>query len=514
MACAWLLAAVAGLASAGAADARPPCTAAPSSAGEWPSYGHDLANTRDQADEHTIGTGNVAGLKPAWVFSSASAGDTSSFQTAPVVGGGCVFIGSTAGTVYALDANTGQPVWKRQLDVPAPALGGAIVGAGALTGNAVIELANQTGGPYAVALDRSTGAVLWRSAPIVTTPGDYTNASPVVANGLVAVGFSAPEGDSTGQGGFALLSAATGQVVKVTPTVPPADQAKGYAGGGLWSTPAYDPATHFLYWGAGNPFSKTQEHPNTDAILKIDLGRSSPTFGQIVAAYNGNVDQYSGTLQTLSHTPVCSASDSPSVPDPLDDPACGQLDLDFGASPNLFRDASGNELVGELQKSGVYHVAHAGSMTPAWTQLVGVSCQACNAGSTAFDGNSILGVGAPGGEMFSLDRSTGSVNWASPVGDGVHYQGASVANGVTYTVDGDGFLDANDATSGAVLLHRQTSVDAGTLTGDGAASNGVAIAEGSVFAALTSAGSSLAETTGSNAGSQAGSYVIAYRLPG
>jgi outer membrane protein assembly factor BamB len=211
---------------------------------------------------------------------------------------------------------------------------------------------------------------------------------------------------------------------------------------------------------------------------------------------------------------VCSASDSPSVPDPLDDPACGQLDLDFGASPNLFRDAAGNVLVGELQKSGVYRVAHADSMKPAWTQLVGLSCQACNAGSTAFDGNSVLGVGAPGGELFSLDRSSGSVRWASPVGDGVHYQSTSAANGVAYTVDGSGFLDANDAATGAVLLHRQTSTDAGTLTGDGAASNGLAIAEGSVFAALTSASSSLAGTTGSNVGSPAGAYLIAHRLPG
>ena len=504
----------AGLAFAGGAAARAPCTAAPSGAGEWPTYGHDLANSRDQPSEHAIGTSNVAGLKPGWVFATSSSGDPSSFETTPVVGGGCVFIGSTGGTVYALDAATGQLVWKRQLDVPSPALGGAIVGAGALTGNAVIELANQTGGPYAIALDRSTGAVLWRSPPIVTAPGDYTNASPIVAGGLVAVGFSAPEGDSSGQGGFALLDAGTGQVVKVTPTIPPTDQAKGYAGGGLWSTPAYDPDTHSLYWGSGNPFSKTQEHPNTDAILKINLNRSSPSFGQVVAAYQGNVDQYSGTLQTLSHTPVCSASDSPSVPDPLDDPACGQLDLDFGASPNLFRDAAGHELVGELQKSGVYHVAHADSMAPAWTQLVGASCQACNAGSTAFSGDSILGVGAPGGEMFSLQRSTGSVNWASPVGDGVHYQGTSVADSVAYTVDGNGFLDANDAATGAVLLHRQTSVDVGTPTSDGAASNGVAIAEGAVFVAVSSASSSAAGTTGSNAPSPAGAYVIAYRLPG
>ena len=74
------------------------------------------------------------------------------------------------------------------------------------------------------------------------------------------------------------------------------------------------------------------------------------------------------------------------MPDPLDDPVCGQLDLDFGASANLFRASDGTELVGDLQKSGVYHVADAAIMKPAWTALVGASCEVCNAASTAVSG--------------------------------------------------------------------------------------------------------------------------------
>jgi hypothetical protein len=89
-------------------------------------------------------------------------------------------------------------------------------------------------------------------------------------------------------------------VVKTTPTISPADQANGFAGGGLWSTPAYDPSTKYLYWGAGNPSSKDRQSPDTDAILKIDLDRSRSTFGQIVATYPGNVDQYASALQALT----------------------------------------------------------------------------------------------------------------------------------------------------------------------------------------------------------------------
>ncbi|MGZ4188082.1 MAG: hypothetical protein ACXVUE_20030 [Solirubrobacteraceae bacterium] len=254
-----------------------------------------------------------------------------------------------------------------------------------------------------------------------------------------------------------------------------------------------------MYFGAGNPGNKDMQHPNTDAILKIDLDRSRATFGQIVASYQGNVDQYSSALQALSQTPACQVSADPSVPDPLDDPICGQLDLDFGAAANLFKTSSGTELVGDLQKSGVYHVANAATMKPAWTALVGASCQVCNAASTAFDGSSIEGVGTPGGTAFSLARDTGATNWLSPVGDGIHYQSVSTADGVVWTVDGESNLDAFDAATGAPLLRRPLSVDAGGPVAN-AGSPGVSIAEHAVFAAAGGAG--YVSTTG---------YVIAYR---
>jgi outer membrane protein assembly factor BamB len=204
-------------------------------------------------------------------------------------------------------------------------------------------------------------------------------------------------------------------------------------------------------------------------------------------------------LQALSQTPACQVSADPSVPDPLDDPVCGQLDLDFGAAANLFKNSSGTELVGDLQKSGVYHVANAATMKPAWTALVGASCQACNAASTAFDGSSIQGVGTPGGAAFSLARDTGATNWLSPIGDGIHYQSVSTADGVVWTVDGQSNLDAFDAATGAPLLRRPLSVDAGAPVAN-AGSPGVSIAEHAVFAAAGGAG--YVSTTG---------FVIAYR---
>jgi polyvinyl alcohol dehydrogenase (cytochrome) len=484
------------LAAASAAAPSPAAAAAPCNAkvdgGNWPVYGHDLANTRTQPVAQGLGPGKVAGMKPAWVFSSLTdANDVNAFQTTPVVDGGCVFIGATSNqgaTTYALDAATGKVVWTRKLDVPHPGLGGGLVGAAVLYGHSVIYIVNNETAPYVIALDRSTGAVVWRSAALVTkqgTPiqGYYTNASPIVANGLVVAGYSPPEGDPTASGGFVLLDAATGAIVKDTPTIPPADQAKGYAGGGLWSTPAYDPKTKYMYWGVGNPSSKQQEHPYTNAIVKIDLDRSHPTFGEVVASYKGNVDQYTNELETLSHTPVCAATDNPSVPYPFDDPACGQLDLDFGASANLFTASNGTELVGDLQKSGVYHAARADTMAPAWSALVGVSCNGCNGSSAAFDGSSIDVIGTPGGAAYSLARDDGSTNWTAPVADGTHFQSVSTADGVVWTVDSLGFLDAYDASDGSVLAHRPMSADAQGAVVNRSSSSGVAIAEHKVFVA-------------------------------
>jgi outer membrane protein assembly factor BamB len=493
---------------ASSASAAAPCATQPSSGGQWPMYGHDVSNTRTQPEASGLGPAAVSKLAPAWVFSTSSTGDGTGFNTTPVVYGGCVFIGSFGGTAYALNANTGHVVWQRKLEAPNPGSGGVVVGAAAIYGQEVIYLVDEFTAPYAIALNRSTGGVIWKSPPFAppltssaAQAGSYANSSAIVANGYVLAGWSPPEGDPTASGGFSLINAKNGQVVKTTPTIPPSAQAEGFAGGGIWSTPAYDPSTQYAYWGAGNPNSKEKQYKTTDAILKIDVDPARSTFGQIVASYEGNVDQYTQTLQELSHSPACQASANPAAPYPLDDPVCGQLDLDFGASANLFTTAAGVKVVGELQKSGVYHVADTNTMAPVWSTIVGPSCFACNADSTAFDGSAIYGVATPGGDMFSLERSRGATKWVSPIADGTHYQSVSSADGVVWTVDGASNLDGVEASTGLPLVRRPLSADAGAPVAN-LTSAGVAIAEDRLFVA--SGGASYAPATG---------YIIAYHVP-
>src|SRR5947207_723585 len=232
---------------AGTSAAAAPCTKSVDG-GDWPVSGHDVSNTRTQPDEKGIGPDAASKLQPLWTFSTQSTGDNTGFEGTPIVVNGCVFVGSDGGFAYALDAADGHVVWQRKLDVAKAGFGGALVGAPVVHGSSVIYLVNDEGQPYAIALNRSTGAVVWKSQAFAgghstVLQGFYTNASPIVAGGLVIAGYSPSEGDSKGTGGFALIDAATGTIVKTTPTIPPEDQAKGYAGGGLWSTPGYDQAT-------------------------------------------------------------------------------------------------------------------------------------------------------------------------------------------------------------------------------------------------------------------------------
>lgn len=516
--------AVAGVLTVTGALAGPACSSS-GAGGDWLGYGNDPRNSRTQPREHTISARNAAQLHRVWSFyagehSGALGPSYAVLNANPAEAGGCVYVG--VGTtvqgepnVYALDVADGRVVWRQTLEVRTFALGGTVVGTPVVDGDRLVVAVNEEGdgrsrGPHAVALDRRTGAVLWTSRPFVTDAGYYTNGGVAVGRGVAVIGFSAPEGDDYGHGGFAVVDDRTGALLARTFTVPPSSwgtrREPREAGGGIWSTAAVDVADGYAYLGAGNPFSKKTESRNTDAILKVDIARQRATFGRIVGAYKGTIDQSLDAVREATR-PTCDlAPDSPMQGFVESDPraqglqmllgnsmTCGQLDLDFGASPNLFTDATGRLVVGELQKSGTYHAVYADTMRRAWLVALGQSCHACNGSSTAYDPStrSLYADASPGTVLERVAGDGKGVRWAAPVGDGVHYQPVSVANGVVYTVDNGGFLSVYDAATGSELLRAATAVDGGpdnaTLS-----SGGVTIARHTVLV-------------------EAGSYLVAYR---
>ena len=448
--------------------------------GEWRTYGHDFSNTRNQDQETSIGPAQARSLAPAWTFTSSGAGD---FTGTPSVADGCVYVGSNGGYVFALNADTGLQVWKTQ--VPA---GGGINSSVSVVGGVVYAevshathapcVGSQCQGPYVIALDQATGALKWTSScagglcgqPVTTTvnvidvqPGADVYGSPIVFDGLVIAGVSggsAELGDEADryafQGSLVILEAATGAVVRKTWTIhaPPNAPGDNYAGAGIWSTPAIDPAAKLAYVGTANPFRPQAEHANANSVLKVDVDKTSPTFGAILDHYKGTPDEY---VPGFSKLPCYDIPGNPPPYYPQGLGSCGDIDLDFGAAPNLFT-VKGVPFVGDGQKSGIYHAFDAATMgkQKTWSTLVGPPTSVGGIiGSTAFDGSSIYGPITAPGYLWSIGKDAGRVRWVAPVADAVHWgPPVAYANGVVYTADFKGVLDAFDAKTGLPIVAR------------------------------------------------------------
>jgi plastocyanin len=123
-----------------------------------------------------------------------------------------------------------------------------------------------------------------------------------------------------------------------------------------------------------------------------------------------------------------------------------------------------------------------------WSSLVGPPSQVGGiVGSTAYDADAVFGPITVAGYVWSISAQAGTPRWISPTADGAHWGNpVSVANGVVYTVDLKGFLDAFDAGTGAPLLHRPMFVQGPNPPTS--SWGGVAVARNTVYAAVGIAG--------------------------
>jgi outer membrane protein assembly factor BamB len=485
--------------------------------GEWRSYGHDLSNTRSQAKEKTIDASNARELGPKWVFDTAAQKkvlDGGTFQNTPVIADGCVYTSTSTGWVFAINADTGKLVWATQMigQGGGALIGGVIVGSPTVTNNTVYLAVSRPGSPYVAALDQKTGRVLWRST--VMTTKKFTaafNASPVYYDGKIFQGWLGVEGSGPTRGGFAIVDAsrgctdrvnvkcsnmgsgAGGKILASEWTISEKEYRKGYWGASVWCTAAVDQRTDHIYACGGNPHSEGKEARFANSLLKIDGDPKSKTFGEVIDHYKGRPDQY---VPGADRQAVCeNFADETTVL--VWSVGCLMLDLDFGASPNLFRDAAGRLVLGDLQKAGVYHAVYTDKMKSAWQATVSVPCFSCNATSGAYADGRVFTVGSPVGHMVGIGTrkdQAGRPQWAYPMHDMIHYQSVSHANGVVYVIDTAGNLNMVDAETGLLLMRRPISADVEQIALD-PASQGVAIARNRVYAAN-------------------GQWLVSYGLPG
>jgi polyvinyl alcohol dehydrogenase (cytochrome) len=474
-------------AQAGAKAPAGHCAPKHHSGGDWRMYGHDFANTRSQPAEKTIGPLQAATLTKSFSVSASQAGGDGDFTNTPVIADGCLFMASTTGWVFAVNADTGQKVWATQLDKA----GAEITDSPFVSDGQVFVAVGRTGKPYVASLDERTGRVNWTTVTDTQTGADAYG-SPVVVDGVLFEGVSGGSAELSDQseryafqGAYDIIETRgphTGTIIKKVYTEMRPQQRAKQGGATVWATPAVDQTHRMLYVGTGNPFHPQTQSKHADAILKIDLNRQSKHFGEIVGVYDGTPEEYQSYTQ---HTPCVDFPGNPAPYYPQGLGACGDLDLDFGSSPNLIREPNGPLLVGEGQKSGIYHLFDTRTMKKVWSTPVGPpSAVGGIVGSTAYDGKAIYGPVTVGGYVWSLNRANGVPRWFGPVADGAHWGNpVSQADGVVYSVGLTGFLDAYDAATGALLLHHPMAAD--VATGDLAASwGGVAIARNTVYAAI------------------------------
>lgn len=457
------LALVAGSVGHEPAGARSAKTCAGSAkGGEWPFLNQNLANTRHQVRESAIGADEAGSLGLAWRFSTADAGAEGSLQSTPIVDHGCVYVATGSGWIFALNADSGDLVWKHRIR------GASLLALGAAYGN-LYAFPYGRGGARALALDQFTGEVVWETRRLVkpaakdgsSSEGQQPNSGPIAFDGMLF--FSGSYAYGAVRVPLYFLDAHTGDVIKKFSMISNSEREEGYGCCATWATPAVDLKNKVMYIATADSESFTKQHDYNQSIVKVDADRRSPSLGKVLGVYRGVGERYvdEHSPYDFDQSPVCQTFGGP------DDPAggsstsssnsCGELDLDFGASPTLFS-VDGTQMVADLQKAGVFHAVYAKNMEGAWRQTLAPPSALGNAATGAWDGESLF-VSANGGNSFSFD-SAGLPNWTMHHGgDAARYQPLTVANGVVYTVTNAGVLLGMSAATGAPVLEHPISPD-------------------------------------------------------
>ena len=223
--------------------------------GEWPTYNGNLSGNR-YSPLREINTENVAHLAPKWMFPIAN---SRRLEVTPVVVDGVMFV-TTANEVYALDARSGRQIWH----YARPLTKGVIGDAASAINRGVAVLGERvflaTDNAHLIALDRSTGHLLWDAEIADYRKGYGATSAPLVVNDLVLTGTSG--GDEGARGFVAAFNAATGKRVWQFWTMPAPGEpgSETWVGRAIehgcvtgWLTGTYDPSNGLVYWPTGNP---------------------------------------------------------------------------------------------------------------------------------------------------------------------------------------------------------------------------------------------------------------------
>ncbi len=188
-------------------------------------------------------------------------------ETTPLVIDGVMYTSGMPGQVFALDAKTGQQIWKweRRMKTENPYMTNPYNRGVAVMGNRVFV---GTLDSYLIALDARTGRELWEVQLADTMLGYTITAAPLVVKDKVIVGIA---GGEFGIRGFLdAYDVKTGKRMWRFNTVPgPGETGHDTwtgdswktGSGATWLTGSYDPELNLLYWTTGNPSPALNSSP-------------------------------------------------------------------------------------------------------------------------------------------------------------------------------------------------------------------------------------------------------------
>jgi quinohemoprotein ethanol dehydrogenase len=246
----------------------------------WPSYGLDYAETRHSRLD-SIDTGNVDDLGLTWSYGLNS---TRGVEATPIVVDGVMYVTASWSVVHALDAVTGEKLWVYDPEVPKSwGVKGCcdVVNRGVAVHEGKVYVGAFDG--YLHAIDAATGQRVWKVNTLIDRERPYTiTGAPRVVNGKVLIGNGGAEYGVRGY--ITAYDADTGKQawrwfsVPGNPDEPFEDESMKAAaktwdpagkwwevggGGTIWDSMAYDPELNLLYVGTGNgtPWNREVRSP-------------------------------------------------------------------------------------------------------------------------------------------------------------------------------------------------------------------------------------------------------------
>lgn len=248
----------------------------------WNGWGAGISNARRQsATAAGLAGAQIAKLKLKWAFGFPGAQEV---YGQPTVVAGRVFVGVDTGTLYAIDAATGCLFWSFKAD--AGVRSAVTVGKSQKPGETLAYFGDLKGNVYAV--NAQTGQQVWKVAMDTHPDARITGATQLFEDRLYVPVASLEELTATDpkhecctfRGSVAALDAQSGKLIWKTYIIPDTPkptgknakgtQQFGPSGGGVWNSPTIDPKRRALYVGTGDAYSPPAAR-TTDSIVALNL---------------------------------------------------------------------------------------------------------------------------------------------------------------------------------------------------------------------------------------------------